>query len=225
MAPVKGSKRRVIPIPDMAEMLARYKALKRDGIGVMEACEAVGLEFGRETPTIYALIRRMAPTTDIAEDYLKAQALRLAVRVVRKANASEAMEILSRKNVGVLAPKTEESGAPGGFFLSVQSDSCGAVKIGVTNSPAALPAASTPPVIDVEQESHGQSTYDRKAPRPLQGHIRQVLKPKQAQAVKEARERLRQSRRRQRRRDKYQKIGGVQATDGESEGPDTQVDV
>lgn len=87
--------------------------------------------YNRTTSGIHYIIQRYQPTTDLATRYLQSQALKLAMRVVRKANVTEAIDVLSRKSMGVIAPKTEEGAGNRGFFLSVEADSCGAVKVGV----------------------------------------------------------------------------------------------
>lgn len=208
-----GKLKRIHPA-DMEEMLARYKQLKQSGLGIMEACEVVGQEWGRHVQTVYDLMRRLSSTTGVAEHYLKAQAMRLAVRVVRDASAQEAIDLLSRKNMGVIAPKQEAGAGNTGFFLSVQADSCGAVKIGVSNQAPEPEPPALPPYIDVKKEP----VY---VPRPKQGHVQAGPSPAQQKAIAAANERLRKARRRARRLQKYQEIGGVQAHHEESEGPES----
>lgn len=126
---------------DLAAIVARVRFLRRNGKSITDACEIVGYEYGRETDTIYKIMKRFEPTTDVAASYIQANALKLAMRVVRESNAPEAIDVLSRKNIGVLSPKTEGAGGGGGFFLSVTAESCGAVKIGVATAAPALEAA------------------------------------------------------------------------------------
>lgn len=148
-----------LSIPDLADIIGRLKGLRASGIAIGEACEVVAQEMGREPSAIYAAWKRLSPTVDIAEVYLRSQAFKLATRVVREANVDQAIDILSRKNVGVLAPKTEEGSGQGGFFLSVQADSCGAVKIAGGHVPQ-LPVAN-------EFEMYKETT-PAPAPVPLQ---------------------------------------------------------
>lgn len=147
---------------DMQDAYARYKDLRKSGLGMMEACGMVGEEIGREEKTVYMLIRRLEPTIDVSQAYIQAQALRLAMRIVRKANVAEAVDILSRRNIGVLAPKQEEGSGGGGFFLSVSAESCGAIKIGVASAAkqldAPLPSPPTPAFIDVQPTQVEQET-------------------------------------------------------------------
>jgi hypothetical protein len=115
-------------LTDINEILNRYKRLtKQEGRPMGEACATIAEEWHRSPDSIRTLIRRFQPNVDGAEAYIKANALKLAMRVVRKASVDHAIDLLSRSNVGVLAPKQEGGGAGGGFFLSVQADSCGAV--------------------------------------------------------------------------------------------------
>lgn len=177
----------------------------------MESCEAVALEFGRDKTTIYNVMRRFEPTNEVAEAYLKAQALRLAVRVVREANPEQAIDILSRKNMGVIAPKAEEGAGGGGFFLSVQADSCGAVKIGVaTQAPMFQQEGQTE---DADREAGGrlleestvidaepESVYK---PRPKQGHIQTTLSDRHKATIEAAQARVKKAQRRARRLKKH----------------------
>lgn len=134
--PDRPHRPRKFRVDEIGDILSRFKALTTvQNRGVMESCELIAKDYGRSTDVIYALIKRFRPTVDGAEMYMRSQALRLAMRTVRKANVSEAIDILQRSNIGVLAPKQESSGGTGGFFLSVQADTCGAVKIGVSNQP------------------------------------------------------------------------------------------
>lgn len=121
-------KSRRFSLTDINEILNRYKRLtKQEGRSISEACATIAEERHRSPDSIRTLIRRFQPNVDGAEAYVRANALRLAMRVVRKATVDQSIDILSRSNVGVLAPKQEGGGAGGGFFLSVQADSCGAM--------------------------------------------------------------------------------------------------
>lgn len=123
---------------EIADILSKYRVMtKEQGYLVKDACAKIGEETGRSPDTIYNLVKRFAPTVEPAKAYLSAQALRLAMRIVRKANVQESIDILQRPDIGVLAPKQEGGPGPGtGFFLSVQADSCGAVKVGVGVAPS-----------------------------------------------------------------------------------------
>lgn len=165
-------KRRARP-HEMQAVIQRYRELHNQGIGIMEACEDISLKIGMPISTIHQMVNRLLPTTDLAEAYLKSQALRLAARVVRKANAQEAIDVLSRKNMGVLAPKTEESGGIGGFFLSVQAESCGAVRVGVSTMTAPTPQPQLSPAPQVIEAIPLPLTVKRDtADHSLQGNIK-----------------------------------------------------
>lgn len=116
---------------EVQEIMARFNGHRKQGKPIMESCELVAKYTGRPVETIWAVIRRLRPTTGIASDYIRAQAFKLAHRVVAQASVEQAIDILSRPNIGVIDPiKKGESGS-GGFYLSVQTGSCGAVKMGV----------------------------------------------------------------------------------------------
>lgn len=118
-------------------MVALYKRYtKTDGYAPGEAYQKIADQFARPVSGIRDLIRRFQPSVDGAEAFMKANALKLAMRVVRKANADQAIDILSRTNMGVLAPKQEGGGGQGGFFLSVQAENLGAVRVTAGAMPA-----------------------------------------------------------------------------------------
>ena len=203
---------------EIAEILSIYKRLTQtEGRGIGESCEIIGQQFGRSKEVVYSLIRRFIPSVDGAEAYVKSQALRLAMRVVRKANVDQAINILERSNIGVLAPTAESQGQTG-FFLSVKAENLGAVSIQaamVTNGGAQV-LPSTPSsgasgnderyetrdegaiqgfseVIDIEPEP--QMT-DPGVPHPTQGTIKD-REPNQDQldAIANHRKRLTEARR------------------------------
>lgn len=121
---------RKFKLTEIGNIISQFKMLTAvQNRGIREACAIIAPDYGRTTDAIYQLIQRFRPSVDGAEAYMKANALRLAMRVVRKASSEQAIDILSRSNVGVLAPKADGGGANQGFFLSVQADTCGAVKI------------------------------------------------------------------------------------------------
>lgn len=129
-----------IPIHIQQEILLRFDDYRRKDHGIMHACALISADLsGRDEDkydisahSIWVMLNRLRPTTDMAKMYLKAKAMRLVKRVVAKANVSEAIDILSRPGMDVLAPaqKHVESSGPAGFFLTVQADTCGAVTVG-----------------------------------------------------------------------------------------------
>lgn len=120
-----------IPAYEVQEIMARFNQHRAQNKSIMESCELIGKHLQRDTTTIWAVIRRLRPTSGIAGDYIRANAFKLAHRVVEQASVEQALDILSRPNIGVLEPIKKGEVGGGGFYLSVQSDSCGAVKVGV----------------------------------------------------------------------------------------------
>lgn len=207
-AVIERKRARKMTPPDMAFIVARVKRVMANGVGITEACEAVALELGREPATIYSLMHRLAPTTDIAQAYLQSSALRLAMRVVREANVDQAIDVLGRKNMGVISPKQEEGVGQGGFFLSVQAESCGAVKVGVMvgaqrqeggrEAPALTGASIGEPEFYQSIDVQAKDVTDGQSKRVgQQGHIRQLgeITDRQAKAIESARERLKTAQR------------------------------
>jgi hypothetical protein len=110
----------------------RIKRVEARELKMLRLYELVGEETGFDWKVIQRVWRMFQPTTGLAVDYIRARAFKLARKVVKDASVSEAMDILSRPNIGVLEPiKKQESGHVGGFIMSVQSDSLGAVSVGV----------------------------------------------------------------------------------------------
>lgn len=68
------------------------------------------------------------PTKGLAQDYLKANALKLAIRIVEDANVEEAIGILERPNIGVLEPVQKGGGTKIGFFSNINMGSLGGVQ-------------------------------------------------------------------------------------------------
>lgn len=72
---------------------------------------------------------RFYPTKGLAERYLRANALKMAMRVVTQANVEETIDVLSRPNIGVLAPAVKPGATQNfGIFTSIQLDSLGGVQ-------------------------------------------------------------------------------------------------
>lgn len=129
---------RQFSLTEINEVVTGFKHLtKKEGRPRMEAYAILAERHNRSVGVIQSLIRRFQPSVVGAEEYLRSNAMRLAMRVVRKANVDQAIDILERSNVGVLAPKKEVGSGNQGFFLSVQAENLGAVRIGVVSGEAA----------------------------------------------------------------------------------------
>lgn len=111
---------------------------------------------GRDQSTINRLRVRYAPENKLAIRLLRANALKLAKRVIDRASVEEAIDVLSRPNIDVLKPITKTAEINNGVYISVQNTSLGAFKepealpsvIDVTPAPKpALPAAVEQPQI------------------------------------------------------------------------------
>jgi hypothetical protein len=68
------------------------------------------------------------PTPGLAKDYLLANALKLAQRVVEEANVEESIDILSRPNIGVLEPVVKAQNQPRiGIITNINTSTLGGV--------------------------------------------------------------------------------------------------
>lgn len=95
--------------------------------------DKVSAETGWPPTMILRVHRGLASTTNAATQLFRARAVRMAQKVLRKADPAQLIDILSRPNIGVLEPiKKEAAPGAGGFFLSVQAEACGAVNVAVS---------------------------------------------------------------------------------------------
>lgn len=124
---------------ELADILSLFEEQKKTGKPLRACYEAIGELVGRSPDVVRMIIGRLKPTNGLARVYIQSKAMKLAMKVVREANTAQAIDILSRPNMGVLDPM-KQTNQEGGFFMSMTADSCGAVKIGVTNQrpPAAI---------------------------------------------------------------------------------------
>lgn len=162
---------------ELVEIMARFKKYRKAGQGIVEACKSIEKDTEIPWDTIYKVQRRFTPTTDAATMYLQANALRLAMRVTRRANVDQALNILSRPNIGVLEQPNSEGVGGGGFMIGVAVDSLGGVKVGVQlgqgSTPQALPPAPEAdaildlPVADGLEEEEEEQPMVRHLPRPV----------------------------------------------------------
>lgn len=91
------------------------------------------------------------PTAGLAKYYLKSQALKLAQRIVADCNVEEAVDILSRPNIGVLAPAVKNQPGPmkASFLTSINPQDLGGVKVAAMVTTGEV---EPEPVSDVEPE-------------------------------------------------------------------------
>lgn len=94
------------------------------------------------------------PRASLAADYLRANALKLAQRVVEEANVEEAVDILSRPNIGVLEPAVKApTGRPIGVFTTINTSTLGGVMAPtvettvIEGETACSPTADRPPPV------------------------------------------------------------------------------
>lgn len=133
----------------------RMPNVRAGDYGMLRCYELAAQETGYDESTVGRVWRMMQPTTELATDFFKARAFRMAAKVVKDADPSLLVDILSRPNIGVLEPiKKQEGGMGGGFLVNVSADSLGAVSVAVGQLPAPqaqLPPPSTPlPAIEME---------------------------------------------------------------------------
>lgn len=198
------------PIPHhiLQEILERFDAYRKQGLGLMEAYEKVGNDVGRSQRVIGVIINRMRPTVGAARLYLRSKALRMARRVVSKGTTAELINILERPSIGVLEPLKKAEAGGGGFFLSVSADSCGAVKVGIAAGQAALPPAPVETFDPYQLQPGDQHENEEK---PVQRFVGRSIATQTA--IENARIRLENARQRRGR----EEDGRVQGADVESE--------
>lgn len=88
------------------------------------------------------------PTAGLAKYYLKSQALTLARRIVAEANVEEALDVLSRPNIGVLEPALKNAPGPTKFAVmtSINPQDLGGVKVAVGITGQLDQSVPVPPV-------------------------------------------------------------------------------
>lgn len=145
----------------------RLSRVQSKDIGMMHLYELVAEETGFDAKTVYRVWRMMQPTTGLAVDFIRARAFKLARKIVQDASVSEAMDILSRPNIGVLEPIKKGPEGGGGFFISVSADSCGAVNVGIG---APQPQTALPPAgeEEIQGEVFEAVMWDEEAKAPPQ---------------------------------------------------------
>lgn len=140
-----------IEADEIQHILDLFNDSRKRGRSLMDSYTLVAQQVGRDAKTIASLIQRLRPTTDLARMYFRAKAFKMAKRIVKKASPSELIDVLQRPSIGVLDPIKKIDTGPGGFFLSVNAESCGSVKVGV---------AQLPPAPDLPQLEEGETPFD-----------------------------------------------------------------
>lgn len=113
-------------------MLGLYEQSIKNGHGLMATYGFIARATKHSEKTVARVMRQLMPTTKLATAKLRAGSSKLVDRLLAKAEVPDILDILSRPNIGVLAPASKGgSDGPTGVFVSVQSESCGAVKVGV----------------------------------------------------------------------------------------------
>lgn len=83
---------------------------------------------GRNVSTVQKFRASMVDTTGLAKAIFRSSAASLADRVVKKASVREALDVLSRPDIGVIAPAlTSNSGGNSSFGVSVAVSTLGTV--------------------------------------------------------------------------------------------------
>lgn len=152
-----------VPIlPDeLQHIMDLFTDCRKRGMALMESYQRVGDQVGRDKRTIGIVISRLKPTTRVAQMYARAKAYRLVKRVIRKASVDQAIDLLSRPEMGVFSPNKSQSGEGNtGFFISVNAGDCGAAKADIIDvSPARkelAPGDEFNPFSEL-QESYGEN--------------------------------------------------------------------
>lgn len=100
--------------------------LAKQGVSGAKIAEQIG----RDDSTVNKFLSKMQDSRELATAILRAGSATLAERVVKKANVAEALDVLSRPDIGVVAPAVNKGTlGPGGPLVqvSVAVASCAAV--------------------------------------------------------------------------------------------------
>lgn len=105
----------------------------------LKSAKTIAYELGRNRKTIDRFIHSMTDSTPLATAMIKASAHHLVKRVLDKADVNQALDILSRPNIGVLKPINRQADGPQ-IMISVNQESLGGVQqVGV-----GIPGGSSP---------------------------------------------------------------------------------
>lgn len=128
--------------------------IARKTLGITDACKRVGEDLSMSERTVYDIQNRFRPTKAAAKQYLEANALRMTMKVVKKANVAQLIEILQAPNLAVIAqPKAADPGMTGSrFMVGVSVDSLGGVRVGISGGGIQSPALPAHPSGDVDSE-------------------------------------------------------------------------
>lgn len=108
--------------------------------------DQIAFRLGRDRKTIGRFVSSMTDSTPLATAMIRAGAHKLAKKVLEKADVDQALDILSRPNIGVLRPIQKVSDGPQ-IMISVNQDSLGGVApANMVNT--ALPATPLTAAID-----------------------------------------------------------------------------
>lgn len=110
------------------------------------------------------------PRASLAADYLRARALDLAMRVVEEANVEEAIDILSRPNIGVLEPVLKAQNQPKiGIITNINTHTLGGVQPSTSTTVIDLSAEPVPVPKELpECPDPNPYPYPRLAPAPTE---------------------------------------------------------
>lgn len=215
-----------VPLHVQQEILLRFDAYRREQLSIMDACARISCDLGQRDEenrfdlppkSVWAVLQRLRPSTDIAKLILKAGAAKLAKRIIKKASVSEALDVLSRPGIEVIArPQSGEEGGQTGFFLTVQADTCGAVTVGAAIGQRPVPKQIETVTFDPFSGALGGFEYDEDARTEKAVPDVQPLSAFSATEGKDAllqraRAKIEESRRR------HQGIGRLQDADGEAQ--------
>lgn len=197
-------------------ILGLYEQSIKNGHGLLATYGYIARATGHHERTIQGVMRKLLPTTKLATAKLRAASSKLVDRLIAKAEVPDILDILSRPNIGVLAPASKGgSDGPTGIFVSVNAESCGAVKLGVVTGQA-LPPSPTQEAADVQEghQGYGHESNGRgEGLRPLvSGALEGVVDSGEAHHEED------RPRRPERGRRQRAKVKGLQESDEQSEG-------
>lgn len=108
--PTRVYRSRALTIEEQCTILT----LAAKGMG----CTTIAEQIQRDESTVSKFLARMQDTSKLAQATLRAGSLILAKRVIKQADVKESIDVLSRPDIGALAPPTPKGGS-GGFGIQV----------------------------------------------------------------------------------------------------------
>lgn len=147
-----------------------------------KSASEVAFTLGRAVSSISRLRSNYSSTAKLATRLIRANAEKLAQRVINHATVDEAIQVLSRPNIDVLKPPSRSDGNTG-IFISVGAGSLGAFKDSPDEVAAVIDLVAEAPAVPPEPQLSLPPAPEIPVLKPSRDH---VSKPQRGRPKKSA---------------------------------------